>query len=271
MRSPEDATPPPIDRDPVATGAIEESVPALLGLRRFVVATRLAWTSETLQERVEHDHVITEAPEGARLIRGFKSAPEEPDVTPVTIVERITALHRQNQVRKRRAAGLERWRLNEVYGKRETLTDADDKYEAAMRIPILDAHKTKPDAIEDAEEWQESRRKILEGDRAKTNDLGSEAHRARLAPRAAGGQRMRPYQRSAELAAGRSEVKQVRVRGRHDRRLDRGTEGDTVPGKTREFFIKRAKTRQGKLAARLEELRKLSDIRDEQERRREEA
>jgi hypothetical protein len=120
-------------------------------------------------------------------------------------------------------------------------------------------------------EWQAARRKISQADAGKTNDLGSEAHKARLAPRAAGGERMRHYQRRSELGATRSAARQVRLRGRLNSRLDRGAERDTVPGQTRAALIDRAQTRQEKLAARLEELRRLSDIRDDQERQRSES
>jgi hypothetical protein len=149
---------------------------------------------------------------------------------------------------------LERWRLNEIYGEK----DPPPEEEPPLKREDFDSI--------DAMRWEESRRKIAKADRGKTNDLGSEAHLQRLVGPHGERQRMRHYQRQSELKAAKLSAKLDRTIDSRNARLDRGSAGETIPAATRASLIDRAASRQARLQERLEELRRLSAIRDEKRR-----
>jgi hypothetical protein len=227
----------------VISAEIEESAPALQGLRRFIVAARLAWTSETRITRQQSDHVITSTPSGARLVRGFKSAEEDPAVAPVKPVERLTSQHRQAQARKVRHAHLDQWRLNQVYGsqiKPETQQATTDQ-EGSHSV--------------DKARWAQGRQKLEDKDRGSAHDLGSAANEQRLYGPIGERQRMRFYRRMHERSAVRQVARLERKVSRHNQRLDRGATGDTAPGIIRRGLIDRSLRKEQRLAERLDELR----------------
>ena len=222
---------PPID--------VKEHVPAILGLRRFIVATRMAWTRETIEDLERTDGVIKSAPKGARIIRGFKTPAEEIENTPITPLERITAYFREHQTRKITKARVNKWRIDQVH------------YE-----------KSKPESASgertDKARWESRRKIIIADDKSKSHDLGSEAHKQRLvgsfterrAP-------MRSYQRTAEIRAAVADKKADKTIDNNNKRLDRGMRGRTLHGEIRQQLISRAKLKEQRLGRKLEELRQI--------------
>lgn len=228
---------------------MEEHIPALLGLRRFIVATRLAFTEETLSGRERTHRIITAAPEKAQVIRGFNTPAETSDQVTTNPVERLTALHRESQVKKIRKAECEKIRLRKVYGVQVPFEESE--FQASNSGSI------------DSIRWEKSRKKIMKNDRGKEHDLGSESHKQRLFGSRSERTPMRHSQRRAELSGAASYKTAERIIATRNRRLDKGSKGETIPSKIRKNSINRATRREERLSTRLVELRRLTELRNQ--------
>ncbi len=247
-RTTETTPPVPPESAPVAAPEllatnIDESAPALNGLHRFVLAFRLSWATGTRDSRVARDKVATETAAGAQLIRGFGTPAEDRRWIPTNPLQLTTAIHRRGQARKSRKAAVEKWRISQVYGTKETPTEPAPP-NTATETPTEPApkHRNNRSTQLDSEVWDKRREKIAENDRPKVYDpdrATDPEHRTRR------------FESRAEKGAARRYKSQDRVINRRERRLHRAAEGNTVIGKVRKQLIKRSNRKVDDLTERL--------------------
>lgn len=210
------------------------------GLRRYITAVRLAWTTETLEDHREHDHVIRSMPGEVEFdtVRTFGSPPETPDVVPIRLTEKLASWLRQRQAQRLHTFETEQYHVAQIYGSRTP---------APARTPT----SYSPEAIR----WEEQRQKRATAMGELVHDLGSEEHRRRLVGSRDERVRMRSSHRTSELsAAARHSTADRKIR-RIERRWEKGAEGRTLPGQVRSARISRTERRRDRLEARLEHLR----------------
>ncbi len=231
-----DPTTPEGDNNDIEATEITDSTSVIAGIRRFIAERRLHRTSKKLRKATSSDYVIKEAPAGATVSRSFKSSPEREEVKPVRMVERITSLHRQGQVKRIRRKQVRLRQLNDNYQTKAT----------PQETPIELMHFSSPDA----KRREMKRQKIAKLDAPFESSLGSREHFDSIV-----NGRNRPYQRRAQLREIREARRIEKYIARREERLERGTQGETVPARRRQRKITKLETRQEKLRKKLRELR----------------
>jgi len=188
------------------------------GIGRAITSFRLGRAERKLERLKSNDRVIKYAPQEAEELRGFKSDPLDPEDSPIRLSERVAYNHRDAQGAKKRKQHIEQSRLRDLYGK-----SAPD---LAPRI------KQSTSGTAAADRWNKTAEKIEKIDRGLVVSFDPKGRES-----AKGGW--------ARQSAQRKHDKADRTIDRIDGRLERGVQGDTVPG---EILKRRIKAKRRKIA-----------------------
>jgi hypothetical protein len=226
-----------------------ESRIALSGIVDFIARARLERAERKVEKLEEHDHVIRRAPgdnspedpHGARAIRGFGTSAERHEDVSVKPTERLATWHRNRQVKKIRKAQRERFRVskvNAVNPPRPEVVVSSLNYDTSNWVQPSGPTERNPrpnmfqETIFDAtrEKSEKKREKLIKQDRGTVASFDRDY-------------RMRPKEKMSLASNERYDKKLQKRIEQKDRRLDKGAEGETVPGKIRRARIERARNK----------------------------
>lgn len=194
------------------------------GIGRAITSFRLGRAERKLKILESNDRVIKHAPQEAEELRGFKSDPLDPEDSPIRLSERVAYNHRDAQGAKKRKQHIEQSRLRNVYG------------ESAPALEPRIRQSTSGTAA--ADRWNKTAEKLEKIDRGMV---------VSFEPRGREGVRDKLTRQSAQ----RKHDKADRIADTTDRRLERGAQGNTLPGEVRQNRINEKRRKIANLKSKL--------------------
>jgi hypothetical protein len=196
------------------------------GIGRAITSFRLGRAEKKLKRLETNDRVIKYAPQEAEELRGFKSDPLDPEDSPIRLSEKVAFIHRDNQASKKRKQHIEQSRLRDVYG------------ESAPALEPRIRQSTSGTAA--ADRWNKTAEKLEKIDRGMV---------VSFEPRGREGVGDKLTRQSAQ----RKHDKADRIADTTNRRLERGAQGNTLPGEVRQKRINKTRRQKEKLEDKLGE------------------